>query len=161
VNQEEFLNILDHMRTSSVPWRLAFIWNQSETILRDILSKYDVELSQIDLIANHDSKINGFKDIQKAIENWLESECKRYEAERKEPSALIIRNAILLARYSCDLSPILRHGISPRSAVILVVPPDSIKRIPPRAEAWVKKNAGGIVLQMTKQLGITKSIIRD
>lgn len=161
MNQEEFLSILDHMRMGPVPWRLTFIWSQPETKLKEILAKNNIEASQIDLIANYDSRISESKDSRKAIDNWLILECKKYDAERKEPSALIIRNSLLFARYGCDLSPILQYGISPRSAVLLLMPPDSKKRIPPRAEPWVKSNTGALVTQIATQLAATKFIIRD
>jgi hypothetical protein len=86
---------------------------------------------------------------------------KEYESSRNEPSVLVIENALLLARYSCDITAFFKFGISPRSAVILVFPEKSDRRLPIKAERWVKNEAASLLMRVAKQIGDAQSIIEE
>ena len=157
MNTQDFVTLIDQMKRTSVPRRLIFLWGSSTKELEGILE--GVEFNRIDIASVNAEKQIPPEETQHILESYLDKECQRYENKRNEPSALVVENAVLLARYRCDMSPIFSHGISPRSAVILVFPKESHKQLPPRAEGWIKRDTRGILVQMAKQLGEPDSII--
>ena len=159
MKKQEFLATIEHMKQSSVSRRLVFLWRGNSGELENVLK--GLEIHKYDIASVFDDSCIDFNSIQKNINNWLKETCRNYDDNRNEPSALILMNSILLARYNCDLTPILRFGISPRSSVILVFPKDTQRKIPIRAEKWIKKDTKSIVIQTAKQLGEPKSIIED
>lgn len=154
---QDFITLVDQMRRTSVPRRLIFLWSGPAKELESLLER--IEINRIDIGSASPGKENASEDTQHILENYLDKVCKSYENNRNEPSALIVENAILLARYRCDMSPIFRHGISPRSAVILIFPKESLKQMPLRTEGWIKKDTSVILLQVAKQLGEPECII--
>ena len=154
---QDFIALVNQMRRTSVPRRLIFLWSSPAKELESLLE--GIEINRIDIASASPEKKNASKDTQHILENYLDKECKSYESNRNEPSALVVENAILLARYHCDMSPFFRHGISPRSAVILVFPRESHRQLALRAEGWIKKDTSIILLQVTKQLGEPECII--
>jgi hypothetical protein len=154
---QDFIALVDQMRRTSVPRRLIFLWRGPAKELENLLE--GIEINRIDIAFISPEKENVSEDTQHILENYLNKECQSYENNRNEPSALIVENAILLARYRCDMSPIFRHGISPRSAVILIFPKESLKQMPLRTEGWIKKDTSVILLQVAKQLGEPECII--
>jgi hypothetical protein len=130
---------------------LIFIWSGPTKELESILG--GIEFKWVDIASANTGKQNASEEIQHILENYLDKECQTYEENRNEPSALIIKNAILLARYHCDMSSIFRHGISPRSAVILIFPKESHKQLPPRVEGWTKGDTRSVLSYVAKQLG--------
>lgn len=151
MNVEYFTNIIAQMKQTSIPKRLIFIWSGPIKELENILE--GIEFKKIDIAFANTGEQIAPDDTKRILENYLDKECQRYEEERNEPSALIVENAILLARYHCDMSPIFRHGTSPRSAVILIFPKESHKQLPPKAEGWIRRDTRGVLSNVTKQLG--------
>lgn len=151
MNIEDFVTIIDQMKRTTVPKRLIFIWSGSTKELENILE--GIEFKGVDVASANTGKQIASDEIQHILEDYLDKECQSYEENRNEPSALIVQNAILLARYHCDMSPIFRHGISPRSAVILIFPKESHKQLPPRAEGWIRRDTRSVLLNIAKQLG--------
>lgn len=156
---QEFKNLVMQMKSSSVPMRLVFLWKGRGYELEAIL--IDVETTHQDVATVFNNEKHETQDSQVTINEWLKEKCKVYEDMRNEPSALIIQNAILLARYNCDLTPIFKFGLSPRSAVILLFPKESQRKIPVRTEQGVKKDLQSVLLQVTKQLGEPNCIIEE
>lgn len=154
---QDFITLVNQMRRTSVPRRLIFLWSGPARELQNLLE--GIEFNQIDIASASPEKENASEDTQQILENYLKKECQSYENNRNEPSALVVENAILLARYRCDMSPIFRHGISPRSAVILIFPKESHRQLPLRTEGWIKKDTSVILLQVAKQLGEPECII--
>ena len=62
-------------------------------------------------------------------------------------------------RYGCDLSAVFQYGISPRAAVILIMPKESHRHLPPKTDGWVKRNTKELMTRMAKQLGAPNCII--
>ena len=157
MNTGEFENFINRMKQGTVPRRLIFIWSGPTPGLEDLLE--GIEAHFCDLVfaqTKGASLINAPKSL---LGSFLNDECKSYYERRNEPSALIVNDAILLARYGCDLSGLFRYGISPRSAVILVFPSESNRPFPIKAENWVKRNTRAIMQRVSKQLGEPKCII--
>jgi hypothetical protein len=154
---KDFISLVDQMKRTSVPRRLIFLWNGPAKELENLLE--GIETNRIDIASASPQKENAPEDTQHILENYLDKECKIYENNRNEPSALVIENAILLARYRCDLSPIFRHGISPRSTVILIFPKESHRQLPLRTGGWIKMDTSVILLQVAKQLGEPECVI--
>jgi len=154
---QEFTEVIHQMKTGSVPMRMAFIWTDPIAQLKKVLA--DIEIHQHDLADASSSGEAGMNDPQHLIEIKLKDICKKYEENRNEPSVLVLQNAILLVRYGCDVSAVLRYGISPRSAVILLMPHESRRHFPPQTDGWVKRNTNELILRMAKQLGMPGCII--
>ena len=153
----EFENIINQMKRGSVPRRLIFIWSGPTPELEDLLE--GIETHRCDLVSAQTKDSSLIIDPKILLEAFLNEEFKIYSERRNEPSALIVNDAILLARYGCDLSGLFRYGISPRSAVILVFPSESNRTFPIKVENWVKKNTRDIMERVSKQLGEPKCII--
>lgn len=151
MNIEDFVIMIDQMKRTTVPKRLIFIWSGPTKELENILE--GVDLKGVDIASASTGKQIASDEIQHVLENYLNKECQSYEENRNEPSALVVENAILLARYHCDMSPIFRHGISPRSAVILIFPKESHKQLPPRAEGWIRRDIRSVLSNVAKQFG--------
>ena len=154
---QDFITLVEQMKRSSVPRRLIFLWSGQTKELENILEGIETHRINVASVYAEGQPIS--EDNQHILETYLKEICKSYEDKRNEPSVLIVENAILLARYGCDMSPIFRYGISPRSAVILVFPKESYRQLPIRTEGWVKRDTHTIFLQMAKQLGEPKCII--
>lgn len=154
---QDFIALVDQMKRTSVPRRLIFLWSGPTKELENLLE--GIEFNRIDIASASPEKENASEDTQHILENYLNKECQSYENNRNEPSALVVENAILLARYRCDMSSIFRYGISPRSAVILVFPKESHQKLPLRTEGWIKKDTYTMLLQVAKQLGEPECII--
>lgn len=137
--------------------RLIFIWSGPTPGMEDLLE--GIETHCCDLVPAQTKDPLLIKEPKSLLETFLNDECKRYSERRNEPSALIVNDAILLARYGCDLSGLFRYGISPRSAVILIFPSESNRSFPIKAENWVKRNTRAILQRVAKQLGEPKCII--
>lgn len=159
MNAAEFKNIINQMKRDSVPRRLIFIWSGPTPELEDILE--GIERHRCDLVSAQTNDPSLIIDPKILLEAFLNQEFKSYSEKRNEPSALIVNDAILLARYGCDLSGLFRYGISPRSAVILVFPSESNRTFPIKVENWVKKNTRAIIERVSKQLGEPKCIIES
>lgn len=155
--QQDFSTLLDQMKTSSVPKRLIFLWQGSKQDLGKALD--GIQMHCHDAALDVPAKRLDAADPRSVLEEFIKKTCEQYEDKRSEPSALIIENAILFPRYGCDLTFFLRHGISPRSAVIFVLPAESRRQLSTRTEALVKRNTNAIVLQVAKQLGEQDCII--
>ena len=145
------------MRQGTVPRRLIFIWSGSTTGLEVILE--GIQIHRCDLILAYSKEPEFNNEAKTSLEAVLIDQCKAYFQKREEPSALIVPDAILLARYGCDLSVLFRYGISSRSAVILIFPSESHRPFPIKTENWVKRNTRAIVQRVSKQLGEPKCII--
>jgi len=154
---EEFTKIADQMKSGTVSKRLIFICSNSISQLEKIIT--NIEILQHDLVNIKSTEISEIINPQHYLEANLKNACKEYEGKRNEPSVLIIKNAILLVRYGCDMSAIHRYGISPRSAVILMMPKDVHRYMPPKTDGWIKKNTKELIKLMAKQLGIPNCII--
>jgi len=157
VNTAEFEDLINQMKQSTVPRRLIFIWSGPTPGLEDLLE--GVETHRCDLVFAQSKGPSSINEPKGLMETFLNDECKNYCEKRNEPSALIVNDAILLARYGCDLSGLFRYGISPRSAVILTFPSESNRPFPIKAENWVKRNTRAIMQRVSKQLGEPKCII--
>jgi len=151
MNIEDFGTMIDQMKRTTVPKRLIFIWSGPTKELENILK--EIELKRVDIASANTGKQIASDEIQHILEDYIDKECRSYEKNRNEPSALIVENAILLARYHCDMSTLFRHGISPRSAVILIFPKESHKQLPPRAEGWIRRDTRSVLSNVSKQLG--------
>lgn len=145
------------MKLGTVPRRLIFIWSGPTPALGGILE--GIETHYCDLVSAKTTDSSLAIEPESRLETFLNDECKSYFERRNEPSALIVKDAILLARFGCDLSVIFRYGTSPRSAVILVFPSESNRPFPVKAENWVKRNTRSVMERVSKQLGEPKCII--
>lgn len=154
---QDFLVFIHQMKKGSVPKRLIFIWQGTQHDLLKNLDGIEIHCHNPALEIPFNRLEDGNHRI--VIEEFIKKTCEQYEDKRNEPSALIIENAILLPRYGCDLSFFLRHGISPRSAVILVFPPESRRQLSARTDALVNRNTNAITLQIAKQIGEQDCII--
>jgi len=157
VNTWEFENIVEQMKKGAVPRRLIFIWSGPTSPLEHLLE--GIETHHSDLVSVQAKDTTPITDPNTSLEKFLNKESKGYFEKRNEPSAMIVNNAILLARYGCDLSALFRYGISPRSAVILVFPPECDRVLPIKADNWVKMNTRAVLERVSKQLGEPKCII--
>jgi len=157
VNTEEFGNFIDQMKRGTVPRRLIFIWNGPRIGMDDLLE--GIETHRCDLTTAQTKDALLANSPGRLLEEFLVDECRIYSEMRNEPSALIVNDAILLARYGCDLSGLFRYGTSPRSAVILVFPSESNRHFPARTEDWVERNTRAVLQRVAKQLGEPKCII--
>ena len=157
MNTGEIENFLNQMKQGPVPRRLIFVWSGPTPGLEDLLE--GIETHSCDLLFAQTKDSSLINEPKSLLETFLNDECKSYSESRNEPSALIVNDAILLARYGCDLSGLFRYGISPRSAVILVFPSESNRPFPIKAENWVKRNTRAIMQRVSKQLGEPKCII--
>ena len=157
MNTWEFENLINQMKQGTVPRRLIFIWSGPTPGLEDLLE--GTEKHRCDLVFAQTKDSSLINEPKSLLETFLNDECKGYCERRNEPSALIVNDAILLARYGCDLSGLFRYGISPRSAVILVFPSESNRPFPIKAENWVKRNTSAVMQRVSKQLGEPKCII--
>lgn len=154
---QDFLVLIHQMKKGSVPKRLIFIWQGTQHDLLKHLDGMETHCHNPALEIPSNRLPDGNHRI--ILEEFIKKTCEQYEDNRNEPSALIIENAILFPRYGCDLSFFLRHGISPRSAVILVFPPESRRQLSARTDALVNRNTKAIVLQVAKQIGEQDCII--
>jgi hypothetical protein len=145
------------MKKGTVPHRLIFIWSGPASGLEAAIEGLDIHWC--DLVSAQSHRLGPDDDAKTLLEKFLNDECKSYSERRNEPSALIVNDAILLARYGCDLSGLFRYGISPRSAVILIFPSESNRAFPIKTENWVKRNTRDILQRVAKQLGEPKCII--
>ncbi|MBC8466651.1 MAG: hypothetical protein H8D55_02315 [Deltaproteobacteria bacterium] len=157
MNTWEFEDLINQMKQSTVPRRLIFIWSGQTTGLEDVLE--GIETHHCDLVFSQSKDSSSINEPESLLETFLNDECKSYCKKRNEPSALIVNDAILLARYGCDLSGLFRYGISPRSAVILTFPSESNRPFPIKAENWAIRNTRAIMQRVSKQLGESKCII--
>jgi hypothetical protein len=157
MTQQDFLALLNQMKRGSVPKRLIFLWRGSKKELERVLEGIEMHWHDValEVPANHSDTA----DPRRVLEEFIRKTCEEYDDKRSEPSALMIENAILLPRYGCDLTFFLRHGISPRSAVIFVLPAESRRQLPPRIEALARRNTNMIVLHVARQLGVQDCII--
>lgn len=155
---KDFRDLIDQMKETSIPRRMVFIWiglvNELENSLEGI------EMIRVDLASAFSGVENDFDQNRQSLELYLNRECQTFESDRNEPSALIIGNGILLARYGCDLSPIFRHGISPRAAVIIIFPNESQRQIPPKTDGWVKRDTKVVLTHLARQLGELDCIVK-
>jgi len=157
MNVDDLTKLMNQMKVGTVPSRLVFIWTGPISQLEDILQ--GVEIHKCDL-ANCDE--NGrikIEDPQQFLEKKIKTVCKDYNKKRTEPSVLVLKNAILLIRYGCNLSTIFQYGISPRSAVIFLMPKESHRHLPVKTTGWVKKDTRELIARMARQLGIPNCII--
>lgn len=154
---QEFSEAIHQMKSGVVPKRMVFIWKDPVTQLEKVLA--GIEIHQQDLADAASPGESGMNDPQHLLETKLKDICKKYEETRNEPSTLVLQNAILLVRYGCDVSAVLRYGISPRSAVILLMPQETHRHFPPQTDGWVKRNTKELILRMAKQLGTPNCII--
>jgi hypothetical protein len=145
------------MKQGPVPRRLIFIWSGPASGLKENL--HGIEIHRCDLVSARSEGSSSGEPPKGLLEAFVNQECRRYFERRNEPSVLIIDDAILLARYGCDMSPFFRYGISPRSAVILVFPSESYSQLPAKTETWVERNTRAILQRVSKQLGEPKCII--
>ena len=156
MNVEDLTRLMEQMKVGTVPSRLVFIWAGSFASLDKILE--GIEVHRRDLVDSGDGG-DGNKEPQKSLETELKSICKHFEETRNEPAVLVVDNAILLMRYGCDLSSVFQYGISPRAAVILIMPKESHRHLPPKTDGWVKRNTKELMTRMAKQLGEPNCII--
>jgi hypothetical protein len=154
---QEFTEAIHQMKSGAVPKRMAFIWKDPVTQLEKVLT--GIEIHHQDLADAASIGESGMNDPQYLLETKLKDICKKYEETRNEPSTLVLQNAVLLVRYGCDVSAVLRYGISPRSAVILLMPQETHQHFPPQTDGWVKRNTKELILKMAKQLGTPNCII--
>jgi len=157
MNIEDMAKIMNQMKAGSVPSRLVFIWTGTTKQLDKILD--GIEIHQQDLAESENTGKKGTEEPQQFLESQIKSICKKFEETRHEPSALILKNAVLLVRYGCDLSAVFHKGISPRSAVIFLMPQESHRHLPPKTDGWVKRNTKELITRMAKQLGTPNCII--
>ena len=157
MNIEDMAKIMNQMKAGSVPSRLVFIWTGPTKQLDKILD--GIEVHQQDLAESENTGKKGTEEPQQFLESQIKSICEKFEETRHEPSALILKNAVLLVRYGCDLSAVFRYGISPRAAVIFLMPKESHRHLPPRTDGWVKRNTKELIARMGKQLGKPNCII--
>jgi hypothetical protein len=154
---DEFDTRLIQMKRGPIPQRPIFIWTGAQSRLEELLQ--DLEIHRADIVNSSSPKNNTLSDHAKIIQNYLATICQDYQKVRREPSALIIQNSVLLARYSCDLSILFRNAVNPRSAVVLVFPEESRREFPSRTDNWVRKDTASIVKQVAKQLGDINCIV--
>lgn len=157
MNIEDFKSFMNQIKSGSVPSRLVFIWVGPTVLLDKILE--GIEVHHQDLTNSEGSGENGMKETQHLLETNLKNICQHFEKSRNEPSVLIMKNAILLIRYGCDLRAVFRYGISPRSAVIFLMPKESHRHLPPKTDGWVKRNTNELITRMAKQFGQPNCII--
>ena len=157
MNIHEFVTLINQMKQGPVPRRLIFLWSGSEAALVEILD--GIEIHRCELVSVRPSSSSTNEDPKKLLEAYINHQFQDYEEQRNEPSALIIGDAILLGRYGCNMSTFFRYGISPRSAVILVFPPESHRRFPVKTDGWVKRNTRTVIESVSKQLGEPNCII--
>jgi hypothetical protein len=155
---QDFITLIEQMSKTSVPRRLIFLWTGPAKELETLLE--GIEINRIDIASVSPKQENASIVTQHLLETYLDKACRNYKNSRNEPSALVVENAILLARYHCDMSPIFQYGISPRSAVILVFPKESHRQLPMKTEGWIKMDTGTMLLQVAKQLGEPECIIK-
>ncbi len=154
---EEFVSRLTQMKVGPVPQRPVFIWTGMKYKLEGLTE--GLEAHYEDMAQTMLPKNDALADHRTFIQNHLNETCRDYQKNRQEPSVLIIENAILLARYSCDLSILFKLAVSPRSAAVLMFPRESGRDLPPRTETWVKRNTTSIMKQFARQLGDTDCIV--
>ena len=83
------------MKITAVPRRLIYLWQGKTRDLDDVLGHIDIHKIDLALIEKKDNL--GEKEASHQLVEFLTHISKKYESERKEPSALVISNAILLA----------------------------------------------------------------
>jgi len=154
---QEFTEAIRQMKSGSVTERMVFIWTDPIAQLEKVFA--DIEIHQQDLADAASPGKFGMNDPQNLLETKLKDICKKYDETKNEPSMLVLQNAILLVRYGCDVSAVLRYGISPRSAVMLLMPHETHRYFPPQMDGWVKRNTKDLILKMAKQLGTPNCII--
>lgn len=154
---EDLTTLMNRMKTGTVTSRLVFIWAGPIAPLDKILE--GMEVHQQNLADSGGVGENGIKEPQRFLETKFKNICKHFKETRNEPSALVVNNAILLTRYGCDLSAVFHYGISPRSAVIFLMPKESHRHLPPKTDGWVKRNTKELIARMAKQLGTPNCII--
>jgi len=152
-----FTTLMNQMKVGIVPSRLVFIWVGPAATLDKILE--GTEVHKQDLADYGSTGENGIKEPQRFLETKIKNICKKFEEARNEPAVLVLKNAILLTRYGCDLSAVFHYGISPRSAVIFLMPQESHRHLPPKTDGWVKRNTKEVIARMAKQLGTPNCII--
>jgi len=159
MKMSEFKNIINQMKITSVPRRLICLWQGKAMDLDNILR--EIEIHKIDLALIEKKGDLNEKNTAQQIERYMTYMLKKYESERTEPSALVISNAVLLSRYSCEMTALLKYGISPRSMVILVFPKAASKMLPIKAERWIKNNTESLIERIGLQLGSPNCVIDD
>ena len=157
MNVEDLTKLMNQMKAGTVPSRLVFIWTGLTNQLEDILQ--GVEIHQCDMAECDENDGNKIVEPQQFLEKKMKTVCKDYNEQRNEPSVLVMKNAILLIRYGCDLSAVFQYGISPRSAVIFLMPMESHRHLPAKTDGWVKRNTRELITQMARQLGMPNCII--
>ncbi len=157
MNIGDFVTLVNQMKQGPVPLRLVFVWSGPAGGLEEILD--GVEIHRCDLVSVRSDGSSSDENPKKSLEAYINQQCKTYDERRNEPSVLIIEDAILLARYGCDMSTFFRYGISPRSAVILLFPCESYRQFPIKTEGWVERNTRVIIQRVSKQLGEPKCVI--
>jgi hypothetical protein len=156
VKTDEFQTLISQMKQGPVPRRLVFIWTGPTPSLTGLLQ--GIELHECDLICAHSNQSD--LNAKALLQAFLNTQLKVYGERRNEPSVLLIKEAILLARYGCDLSFLFRYAISPRSAVVLIFPSESDRPLPVRSENWVERNTRTILQRVSRQLGDANCIIK-
>jgi len=113
---EDFRQVVEHVRTANYPKRALYVAAVQPRLITNSIHGLDVH--QVELIKNPSDQ----ESPELYLERRLSEICKEFAETRKEPSALIILDAVLLARYSVSLAPLLSKAISPRSMAILCLP---------------------------------------
>lgn len=152
---QEFTKIVEQMKRGSVPKRLVFLFRGKVSSLKEISEGIEIHHHDLASAFNDDQP----NDSKRNLEGYLQGVCKNYENERNEPSVLILENALLLPRYGCNLTPFFQYAISPRSAVLMIIPPDSKRELPIGTEGWAMRNTQAILTQLTKQLSISDCVV--
>ena len=129
---EEFDVQLMAIKNGPTAKRPIFVWTGTKTELEELIKGLDIHYE--DMVLSLSSKNNSLSDHPKIIQSYLNKMCRTYQESRQEPSIMIIDNAILLARYACDLSVLFKFVVSPRSAVVLIFPQESRRDFPIRTE---------------------------
>jgi hypothetical protein len=156
---QEFRRIIEQMKLTSVPRRMVYIWQGKASELEDVFKGIEVHRIDPAAIGRQENITEG--ESTHLIEQYLHEMTKKYEAEREEPAVLIVENAILLIRYNCGLTTILKFGISPRSMVVLLFPKTTSACLPPRAGGWIKNDTAGLIERVKHQLGDSQCVIDD
>jgi len=150
---EDFHRIVEHVRMANYPKRAIYAAAIQPRLIAEAVS--DLDVHSVELIDD--------PPIQESPEDYLERRlgeiCTQFSESKKEPSTLIIKDAVLLARYSISLAPLFSRVISPRSIAVLCLPTMSEAQALMSLSDLVDVNISEPLQRIEKQIGGQESAI--
>lgn len=120
MNQKDLKSIADKLKDRPFPGKRVFLWIGSIDRLRNILPSDIVKTIRISeilpLLESNDKK------LQRMIKRSIDSMLQQIRYELKGQQILLVEDAVLLARYSLEITGFFDWYVGDRTMVIFSIP---------------------------------------